>query len=79
MAGKTRWIVTLNSDGSRDAVRSRLEAAGFTVEEDLTEIGVVVGQADDDAAAAVRNMKEVEDVAPELGVDVGPPDAPGTW
>jgi hypothetical protein len=79
MPDNKRWIVTVSPDESLPRVRRGLEDAGFAVREVMEAIGVVTGDADDDAATRIRNLKGVRDVSPDGAVDIGPPDAPSTW
>jgi hypothetical protein len=79
MPDNKRWIVTVSPDEPLPRVRRGLEDAGFAVREVMEAIGVVTGDADDDAARRIRDLKGVRDVSPDGAVDIGPPDAPSTW
>ena len=70
-----RWIVTLAEGAGAAKVRSRLLDAGFEVDQVLAEIGVVTGRCDDDVAARLRTLDEVEDVSPEGEIGIAPPDS----
>jgi hypothetical protein len=79
VASSKRWVVT--SDGHRDLaqVAADLTVRGFTTEQQLDQIGVVIGTAPDDAVGRLRGVPGVADVSPETQIDIGPPDAPTTW
>ena len=75
MSRSRRWIVTLAEGASAAELRTRLDSAGFEVDQVLDEIGVVTGRGDDAVAAQVREIDGVEDVSPEGEIGIGPPDS----
>ena len=79
MVQAKRWVVTTSPDHAFGEVARELADRGFSIEQQLDAIGVVVGSADDDVAAALRGVKGVSDVSPDAPVDIGPPDASDTW
>jgi hypothetical protein len=79
MAEQDRWIVTLSSDRPLADLRSDLAEAGFAVDQELEEIGVVTGRCDEAAAGKVRRLRGVTDVSKDMPIDIGPPDSPTTW
>lgn len=79
MAKAVRWIVTL-SDASRLAqVRDGLRECGFKIADELGEIGVITGTADEAVAKKARRISGVADISPEGQVGIGPPGSPDTW
>ncbi len=79
MAEKPRWVVTLSSDRPLADLRKDLAGAGFSVDQELAEIGVVTGRCDETAAGKIRGLRGVADVSRDSPVDIGPPNAPTTW
>lgn len=79
MAEQQRWVVTLSSDRPLADLRKDLAGAGFSVEQELTELGVVTGNCDEKAAGKVRALPGVADVSPDTPIDIGPPGSPSTW
>ena len=79
MADRSRWIVTVAGDRPVDDVRMDLVTAGFDVDQVLTEIGCIIGEASPKAAERARKLRGVADVSPDEVVDIGPPDDAGTW
>jgi hypothetical protein len=77
MAEQQRWIITTSGELPLKEVARRLKKAGLTVEQELTEIGCLIGTAA--AADKLRAVTGVADVSPDAPVDIGPPDAPVTW
>lgn len=78
-AGRKRWVVTLSGRRTLAAVRKDIEAAGFTIEEELEAIGTIIGRCDSGMASKLRQIDGVEDVSPDEPIDIGPPDSPETW
>ncbi len=39
----------------------------------LGDIGCIIGSADDSCLEALRGVRGVIDVAPDVGIDIGPP------
>ena len=78
MAKQKRWVVTTSGNQPLSDVRKNLVESGFTVDQVLGEIGLIIGAAEDDVAERVRNIPGVVDVSPETRIDIGPPDAPIT-
>ena len=76
MAKRKRWVITTSGDRLLSDVRKDLIKSGFTVEQVLGEIGLIIGVAEDDVAERVRNVPGIIDVSPDEPVDIGPPDAP---
>lgn len=74
-----RWNVTTSGDQSLSDVKKKLSQEGFNVDQVLEEIGTITGDASDDVAEKLRKIPGVTDVSPEIGIDIGPPDAPVTW
>lgn len=79
MTNEKRWVVTTSGDQSLSDIQKNLIDSGFTVDQVLTEIGLITGVAEDEVVKKVRNINGVVDVSPELPVDIGPPDSPETW
>ncbi len=52
-----------------------LTKAGFSVDQMLEEIGSITGTADEESIEKLRGVRGVLDIAPEVPIDVGPPDA----
>ncbi|MFD1874162.1 hypothetical protein [Hymenobacter bucti] len=76
MATSKRWIITTSGEQPLPAIERRLAAAGFVVEQVLTEIGCITGTAPEDAAEQARAIPGVADVSPEgPPITIGPPDA----
>lgn len=76
MIGSTAWIITTSDERPISAIALDLTRAGFSVGSVLEEIGSITGTADPQLLAKLRTIAGVIDVAPELGFDIGPPDAP---
>jgi len=74
-----RWVVTSDGERGLAEIAADLTVQGFTTDQVLDQIGVVIGAAPDDALDRLRGVPGVADVAPETQVDIGPPDAPITW
>ena len=79
MAESRKWVVTTSPDHKFREVARELASAGFTIEQELDAIGVVIGAGDDDVAERLRGVKGVADVSPDTPIDIGPPDSPRTW
>ena len=79
MTQPRRWVVTTSPDHAFGEVTRELANRGFSIEEKMDAIGVVVGSAHDDVAEALKAVKGVTDVSPDTPVDIGPPDSPDTW
>ena len=73
-----RWVVT-TSGGSLNEIADRLRAAGFSVDDILSEIGVITGAGDATVAERIRSLPGVTDVSEEVVFDVGPPGDTETW
>ncbi|HEY0764824.1 MAG TPA: hypothetical protein VGD61_20770 [Pyrinomonadaceae bacterium] len=78
MAKQKRWVVTTSGKQPLSDVRKNLVESGFTVDQVLGEIGLIIGTAEDDVAERARKIPGVVDVSQEAPVDIGPPDAPVT-
>jgi hypothetical protein len=80
MAASKRWtIVASGGDQPLSELAQRLGKAGFVVDQVLTEIGCITGAGNDEVAEQLRALPGVAAVEPELGIDIGPPDAAVTW
>jgi len=79
MTGTRQWVVTLAPDRRAGDVATELAALGFTIGEILEEIGCITGTAPEDVVVRVRRIAGVADVAPDLQVNLGPPDGGQTW
>ena len=73
------WIVTTNNERPIREVAQDLAQAGFQVRDVLEEIGSITGQADPSAIKKARRIKGVADVAADLPIDIGDPNADVTW
>jgi hypothetical protein len=69
-------VITLSGERPAGEVTAELEAAGFTVGQVLSEVGVVTGSAGRGALARLRAVRGVADVSPDHAIDIGPPGAP---
>ncbi|GAB3325431.1 hypothetical protein GCM10027299_23530 [Larkinella ripae] len=79
MADNKRWVVTLSNKRPLKDVTQEMAQTGFQVDQVLDAIGCVTGAASDEVANKLRAVSGVEDVSPEAGIDIGPPDANPTW
>ena len=73
---KQSLVITLSGERPIHEVADALKTAGLSVDEVLTEIGIVTGSAHPDATARLKNVRGVADVSPDHPVDIGPPGAP---
>ena len=76
---KKDWVVMTSGERPLADVAKELKKSGFKVGETLHEIGMITGEADDDAAEKLRKIKGVSDVSENAGADVGPPNSHDTW
>jgi len=79
MTNHKNWVVTTSGDRPLGDVEKKLIETGFAVDQVLGEIGCITGTASDDMAERLRVIPGVADVSPDHPIDIGPPDAPGTW
>ncbi|MBM3521504.1 MAG: hypothetical protein FJX57_00990 [Alphaproteobacteria bacterium] len=79
MAKSKTWLVSTDGKRALRSIAKDLAAAGLTDAKVLAEVNCITGAATDKAAAAMRKVKGVVDVAPDFPVDIGPPDKPQTW
>ena len=79
MATVALWLITISSDQPIDDIATRLTAEGLTIREVLKEIGCTTGTADDATAQRLKKVKGVVDIAPDMQIDLGPPEADQTW
>ncbi|AQU82194.1 MAG: hypothetical protein JJT87_17850 [Halomonas sp.] len=73
------WIITISSDQSINEIATRLSAEGLTIRDVLEEIGCITGSADSATADRLKKVNGVVDVAPDMQIEVGPPDSEETW
>ncbi len=69
----TNWIITTDGDRPVADIARDLERAGLAPSEVLLEIGCILGSAEDSCLDAMRLVPGVIDVAPDIGIDIGPP------
>jgi len=79
MAKVRQWIITVSHDQSIHNIASGLAAKGLTIKDVLEEIGCITGSAEDSAVNRLKKVKGVVDIAPDMQIDLGPPDAEDTW
>jgi hypothetical protein len=79
MTQQPKWIVTVSDSRPVADVAKDLSAAGLAVEQVLAEIGSISGRGSAAVAAALRGIPGVVDVAPDTGVDIGPPGSDHSW
>jgi len=79
MAEQERWVVTLSKERSLSDLRQELTKAGFAVDQELEEIGVVTGRSDEAGVKKIRALRGVADVSKDSPIDIGPPGSPTTW
>lgn len=73
------WIITISSDQSIKEIATRLSAEGLTIRDVLEDIGCITGSADTATADRLKQIEGVVDIAPDLQIEIGPPDAGKTW
>ena len=77
MSQPVTWVVTTAGTRKLGDIQKDITAAGFAVEQVLSEIGCLIGSATEKVADDVRKIRGVADVSPEPPpIDIGPPDAP---
>ena len=76
MPDKTGMVVLTSDDRPIADIVKDLRQAGFEVGDVLDEIGSVTGRADPRVIDKLRAIPGVIDVSPDMGIDIGPPDAP---
>ena len=76
---KSTWIITTSDERPIRAIAKDLQAAGLESAKVQKEIGVITGEATREAAAKLRKVQGVVDVAPDHEIDIGPPDSDETW
>ena len=79
MAEQEKWVVTLSRHRPLADLRADLAGAGFAIDQELEEIGVVTGRCDEAGATRVRALPGVADVSKDQPIDIGPPGAPDVW
>lgn len=79
MADQENWVVTLSSDRPLADLREDLKTAGFKVDQELAELGVVTGRCDSATAERVRGLRGVADVSGDRPIDIGPPGSEDVW
>ena len=79
MPNEKRWVITTSGDQSLSDIQKNIADSGFKVDQVLTEIGLITGEAEDEVAEKVRQVGGVVDVSPDVPVDIGPPDSTDTW
>jgi hypothetical protein len=77
MTQDKRWTVT--TSGPLKEITNKLSEAGFSVDQILSEIGVITGTADAKVAERIRSIPGVTDVSEEVAFGVGPPGDTETW
>lgn len=79
MADTSRWVVTTSGDRNFAEIAEDLTTRGFTTDQTLDEIGVIVGSAPNNLLDKLRSVPGVADISPEEQIDIDPPDSPVTW
>lgn len=79
MQGIELWIITISSDQSIREITTRLSAEGLTIRDVLEDIGCITGSADTATADRLKKIEGVVDIAPDMPIEIGPPDAGETW
>ncbi|MDP3534665.1 MAG: hypothetical protein Q8S08_04660 [Halomonas sp.] len=79
MQGIELWIITISSDQSIREIATRLSAEGLTIRDVLEDIGCITGSADTATADRLKKIEGVVDIAPDMQIEIGPPDAGETW
>lgn len=69
----TNWIITTDGDRPVADIARDLRQAGLTTTALLADIGCILGAAPDHCLDALRAVRGVIDVAPDIGIDIGPP------
>jgi hypothetical protein len=77
MTKSKKWIVSTSGDHSLRDVQKQLTDTGFTVEQVLDQIGIIIGSASDEVAARLRTIPGVADVSPDTDVGFPPAKEPG--
>lgn len=73
------WIITISSEYSIREVAPRLSDEGLTIRDLMEEIGCITGEADNATAERLKRIDGVVDIAPDMPVSLGPPNAGSTW
>ncbi|WP_249976654.1 hypothetical protein [Vreelandella olivaria] len=73
------WIITISNDQSIEEAATRLRAEGLTIRDILEEIGCITGSADDVTVERLKKVQGVVDIAPDIQIEMGPPDSNETW
>lgn len=73
------WIITISNDQSIEEAATRLRAEGLTIRDILEEIGCITGSADDITIERLKKVQGVVDIAPDIQIDMEPPDSNETW
>jgi hypothetical protein len=79
VAGTSRWVITTSGDRDLTEIAEELATRGFTTDQALGEIGVLVGSAPSDVLDDLRSVPGVADISQDKQIDIGPPDSPVTW
>lgn len=79
MAEQEHWVVTLSNDRPFADVRKDLTGAGFVVDQEMAEIGVVTGRCDAAAAGKIRALRGIADVSKDQPINIGPPGSRDNW
>nr|WP_298965499.1 hypothetical protein [uncultured Halomonas sp.] len=73
------WIITISSDQPIQDMAARLSDEGLSIKDILEEIGCITGSADDVTAERLKHVQGVVDIAPDMQLDIGPPNVDETW
>ena len=79
MAEASRWVITTSGDRDVAEIAEELTTRGFTTDQALGEIGVIVGSAPNELLDDLRSVPGVADISEEQQIDIGPPDSPDVW
>ncbi len=79
MPSRDMWIITISSDQSIRDMAARLSAEGLAIRDVLEEVGCITGATDTATADRLKKVEGVVDVAPDMQIDIGPPDSEETW
>jgi hypothetical protein len=74
-----RWIITVSGERKLADITKDLQTAGFIVEHVYENVGSIAGTGSEDTAKRLQSIQGIAAVSPDQSIDVGPPDATGTW